>query len=179
MKLNLKLKSIHVLLVTFAFILFGVLVLPAESARSLEYGLNQSIDTSFFYTPTQLYQIIASYSRETRLLYIYQRFTFDLVFPIIYGSFVVVTIFYLTQNKKDKLNKLLRLFPILAVTFDLLENITVSLLMYLYPTTIIFVAFIASIFTTLKWLTLSFSFAIIFGLSVLSFVKFILNKLGR
>lgn len=179
MKIKFKLTLIHVLISLFIFIGFVAAVLPNEAAAGLANGLTESIDTSLFYTPSRLYQIISSYTREVRLLYIYQRFTFDLVWPLVYGLFIVITIWYLIDKNNLKYKKEIKLIPIMAVGFDFLENILVSVLMYLYPFQSYFLAAIASAFTFLKWLTLSLSFILILALFLQQLTKFIFGKLGR
>jgi hypothetical protein len=161
MKTKLKINGIIVLLSLIIFVLFTATVLPAEAARSADLGLVESIDTSFFYSATRLYEIIKSYSYEVRMRYIYQRFTFDLVWPLVYGFFIISSTWYLLKEIKLPYKNTLKYLPIMAVIFDFLENILVSLLMYLYPIQINILGWIASLFTSLKWITLSSSFILI------------------
>jgi hypothetical protein len=167
-----KINGWLVLITLMVFIVFTATVLPYEAARGLEAGLSESIDTSFLYSPNDLYRIIDLYTRQVRLAYIYQRFSFDLVWPLIYGLFIITTTTYLLQKLNN--NNLFKLiyFPIFAVLFDFLENICVSLLMFIYPTRLNLVAYLASIFTSLKWLTLTYSFIqILFLIVVLIIIK--------
>jgi hypothetical protein len=169
---KLKLNIYHVLLVLFIFAIFTATILPAEAIRGVEAGLTQSIDTSILYSVDDLYIIISGYSREVRLAYIYQRFTFDLIWPLVYGAFIVVTTTYLLIKIKIKRINSLIYFPLAAVGLDFLENISVSILMFIYPLRINALALLASIFTTLKWITLSYSFIqIIILIVVLLIIK--------
>ena len=146
--------------------------MPSEAIRGVEAGLTQSIDTSILYSVDDLYTIISGYSREVRLAYIYQRFTFDLIWPLVYGAFIVVTTTYLLIKIKIKRINSLIYFPLAAVGLDFLENISVSILMFIYPLRINALALLASIFTTLKWITLSYSFIqIIILIVVLLIIK--------
>jgi hypothetical protein len=155
---KLKLNIYHVLIAVFIFVIFTATILPSEALRGVEAGLTQSIDTSILYSVEDLYSIISGYSREVRLAYIYQRFTFDLVWPLVYGLFIVITTLYLLLKIRIKRLNSLIYFPLAAVIFDFLENISVSVLMFIYPFRITALALLASIFTTLKWVTLSYSF---------------------
>jgi hypothetical protein len=169
---KLKLNIYHVLLVLFIFAIFTATILPAEAIRGVEVGLTQSIDTSILYSVDDLYTIISGYSREVRFAYIYQRFTFDLIWPLVYGAFIVVTTAYLLVKIKVKRINSLIYFPLAAVGLDFLENISVSILMFIYPLRINALALLASIFTTLKWITLSYSFIqIIILIVVLLIIK--------
>ena len=176
--MKIKINLYHVLISLVIFVGFVATILPNEAAAGLANGLTESIDTSFSYTPTRLYEIISSYTYEVRMLYIYQRFTFDLIWPLVYGAFIILTSWYLIEKTNLKYKKL-RLIPIIAVGFDFLENILVSLLMYLYPYQSYFLAIIASSFTTLKWLTLSLSFIMIMILFINNLSKTIFRKLRQ
>ena len=170
--LKLKLNIYHVFIVLIIFAVFTATVLPNEAIRGVEAGLTQSIDTSILYSVEDLYSIISGYSREVRLAYIYQRFTFDLIWPLVYGLFIVVSNAYLLIKIKIKRLNNLIYFPLAAVGLDFLENISVSILMFIYPFRINALAVLASIFTTLKWITLSYSFIqIIILLVVLVIIK--------
>ncbi len=173
---KLKLNIYHVLLVLFIFAIFTATILPSEAIRGVEAGLTQSIDTSILYSVDDLYTIISGYSREVRLAYIYQRFTFDLIWPLVYGAFIFVTTEYLLIKIKVKRINSLIYFPLAAVGLDFLENISVSILMFIYPLRINALALLASIFTTLKWITLSYSFIQIIILTVVLLIIKIKKK---
>jgi hypothetical protein len=173
---KLKINIYHVLLVLFIFAIFTATILPSEAIRGVEAGLTQSIDTSILYSVEDLYLIISGYSREVRLAYIYQRFTFDLIWPLVYGAFIVVTTTYLLIKIKVKRMNSLIYFPLAAVGFDFLENISVSILMFIYPLRINVIALMASLFTTLKWITLSYSFIQIIILTVILLIIKIKKK---
>jgi hypothetical protein len=173
---KLKLNIYHVLLVLFIFAIFTATILPSEAIRGVEAGLTQSIDTSILYSVDDLYTIISGYSREVRLAYIYQRFTFDLIWPLVYGAFIFVTTAYLLIKIKVKRINSLIYFPLAAVGLDFLENISVSILMFIYPLRINVIALMASFFTTLKWITLSYSFIQIIILTVVLLIIKIKKK---
>ena len=173
---KLKINIYHVLLVLFIFAIFTATILPSEAIRGVEAGLTQSIDTSILYSVEDLYLIISGYTREVRLAYIYQRFTFDLIWPLVYGAFIVVTTTYLLIKIKIKRINSLIYFPLAAVGFDFLENISVSILMFIYPLRINVIALMASLFTTLKWITLSYSFIQIIILTVILLIIKIKKK---
>ena len=179
MKIKIKINGPIVLLSLIIFVLFTATVLPAEAARSFDLGLVESIDTAFFYSANRLYEIIESYSYEVRMRYIYQRFTFDLVWPLVYGFFIISSTWYLINDATIPFKNTIRYLPIIAVSFDFLENILVSLLMYLYPIQIYFLGWVASLFTSLKWITLSASFILIIILFLLKGFNLFSRKLRQ
>lgn len=75
------------------FLLFGALVLPEQStkAEALSAG-SGTPDTSLFYSPDELYGVAEAYSAEGRAAYVRARFTFDLVFPLVFTFFLVTTL---------------------------------------------------------------------------------------
>ena len=68
------------------FVLFTALVLPGRSTRAqVETRAAGSPDMSFFYTSDELYQMAEAYGQAGREAYIRARFTFDLIWPLVYA----------------------------------------------------------------------------------------------
>ncbi len=148
------------------FLLFTALVLPQQAAKSeQETGSAVSPDTSFFYSPTHLYQIAKSYGEEGRKAYIRARFTFDLVWPLVYTLFLTTAISwvfgkaFMPNSPWQRAN----LVPLLGALFDYLENLSTSLVMLRYPAQTPVVNLLAPLFTALKWGSLGLSFALLSG----------------
>ncbi|NIV29382.1 MAG: hypothetical protein GWN58_07700, partial [Anaerolineae bacterium] len=75
------------------FLLFSALVLPQQATKAEEEtGSSDSPDTSFFYSPSDLYRMAESYGEQGRQAYIRARFTFDLVWPLVYTFFLTTSI---------------------------------------------------------------------------------------
>ena len=75
------------------FLLFTALVLPGQAAGSdARTGGTRQPDTSLFYTPAELYGMAEAFGPDGRQAYIQARFTFDVVWPLVYGLFVVTAI---------------------------------------------------------------------------------------
>lgn len=136
------------------FILFTSLVLPAQSAamRS-EAG---SPDLSFYYTADDLYRMAESYGEQRRRDYVIARFTFDVIWPVVYTFFLATATSWLFQRAfpPDSFLRLMNLTPLLAAFFDFLENASTSWVMLLYPESAGIVAHLAGFFTVAKWLLL-------------------------
>jgi hypothetical protein len=148
------------------FLLFTALVLPQQAIRSeRETGSADSPDTTFFYSPVDLYRIAEEYGEQGRQAYIRARFTFDLVWPLVYALFLATAISWVFGRAfaVASLWHRANLAPLLAALFDYLENLSTSLVMLRYPQPTAVVDLLAPVFTALKWGVLGLSFALLIG----------------
>lgn len=146
------------------FLSFTALVLPGQATRGQEEtGGSGSPDTSFYYSADDLYQMAEEYGQEGREAYVRIRFTFDLVWPLVYTLFLVTSISWLSRRafSGDSPWQLANLAPILAALFDLLENISTSLVMVRYPDHTAVIDTLAPIFTAVKWILVGISFLLL------------------
>lgn len=146
------------------FILFTALVLPGQSSRSQsQAGEIGSPDLSIYYSPRSLYEMAEVYGEQGRTEYIRMRFTFDLIWPLVYTIFLTTAISWLYNRKFSTNNpwKRINLLPVMGMTFDYLENISTSLVMYRYPAPTMVIDWLAGVFTTVKWLLVGVSFLIL------------------
>jgi hypothetical protein len=138
--------------------------LPNQSSQS-DYPEERigSPDLSFYYSPTQLYEMAEVYGVDGRSQYIRTRFTFDIFWPIIYGFFLITTISWIFSRvfNSESLFQYANLLPIFGVLFDYLENLSTSLVMYRYPARSFGIDVLASLFTTTKWIFISGAFIIL------------------
>jgi hypothetical protein len=150
--------------VVILFILFMALVLPGQAARSeAQTGGVGSPDTSFFYSAQDLYAFAEAYGEQGRQAYVRARWTFDLVFPLVYGFTLAITISWINRwaFPKDTGWQKANLLPLLGVVFDFLENASTSIVMLRYPARIDVVAWLAPVFTLLKWTFITGSFGVL------------------
>jgi hypothetical protein len=146
------------------FVVFAILVLPGQSAAAQEMGSGAgSPDTSLFYSPDDLYRMAEAYGQEGRAAYVQARWTFDLAFPIVYGAALITAISWLSARffPAGSRLQLANLAPVLAVIFDYLENTCTSLVMFFYPTRLPALDRLAPVFTSIKWLLVFGSFALL------------------
>jgi hypothetical protein len=158
------------------FVLFMIFVLPGQSAKAEQYAQGSgSPDTSFYYTPEKLFELAETYGADGRQAYVRARFSFDLIFPLVYGLFLLTTISWLAGRGFDLDSRWrnLTLIPIVGVIFDLLENTSTSLVMLGFPQRRLLAAQLASIFTLLKWMFVYGSFIVL----VIVFIIWIYKKL--
>ncbi len=155
-----KNNLIILLITTLVFLAFMIWVLPAVSETTREItGTTLSPDTSFFYTAETLYQIASEYGPEGRSYYIRSRFTFDVIWPIVYGAFLISAISMLFKKPiRGKDYHFLNLLPVFGIIFDFLENIGASFVMFRYPEMTI-IANWTPYFTLIKWIFIYASFA--------------------
>jgi hypothetical protein len=160
------------LLALLIFVLFTALVLPGQAAEAEVNAAGAgSPDLSFYYTPQDLYNMAEAYGVGGREAYIKARFTFDLIWPVVYTFFLTVSISWLFSRAfdPDSFWRRLNLVPVFAMAFDYLENISSSLIMLRYPQETPVVVTLAPIFTMLKWILISGSIillllGVIFGI---------------
>lgn len=146
------------------FLLFMALVLPGQSAAAEETAQGAgSPDTSFFYQPADLYHMAEAYGAEGRQQYVRARFTFDLVFPLVYTFFLASATSWAFSRAfpEGSRLRLANLVPILGMLFDFLENLSASLIMVRYPAHTPVIDVLAPIFTALKWVFVGGSFLVL------------------
>jgi hypothetical protein len=146
------------------FLLFSALVLPNQAARAeAETGNAESPDMSLFYSPDELYRLAEAYGAEGRAAYIRARFTFDLVWPLVYTLFLTTAISWIfgkgfpVHSWWHRAN----LAPVLGALFDYLENISTSVVMGRYPDQTAVVDQLAPVFTLVKWVFVGGSFVLL------------------
>jgi len=148
------------------FLAFTALVLPSQAASADELG-EGTPDLSLYYSPADLYRFAESYGEQGRQAYVRARFTFDLVWPLVYTFFLVTATSWLYARSfgPDSPWRLVNLLPLAGMLFDLLENLSTSLIMLRYPARTPVVDALAPAFTLVKWLFIGGSFiALIAGL---------------
>lgn len=157
------------------FFLFMIFVLPQQAKKAEAYSGGRTPDTSYIYTADDLYKMAQDYGADGRAAYIRARFTFDLVFPLVYLFFLTATVSWSLGRTLPEQSpwRLLNLFPLAGAIFDFLENISASLVIARYPATTPVVDTFAPIFTAIKWVFVDGSFFIlIFGLILFLWKKF-------
>jgi hypothetical protein len=161
------------------FLIFSALVLPDQSSRAEVYsGDVGSPDTSLFYTAADLYNFAEAYGPEGRAAYIRARYTFDVVWPLVYMAFLVTAISWLVKRTNLNLTTWgrLNLLPVAGVTFDFLENFSAATVMARYPQSTALLDHLAGVFTLIKWFFVGGSFIVFLGLVIVALARRILKK---
>jgi hypothetical protein len=146
------------------FLLFTALVLPGQAAKAeMDSGGAGSPDTSFYYTADDLYRMAEAYGEGGRRAYVRARFTFDLIWPLVYTAFLCTGISWLNRRAfgPDSPFQRANLAPVLGALFDYLENVSTSLVMIRFPSETPVVDGLAAIFTVVKWILVNSSFVLL------------------
>ncbi|MCJ7434935.1 MAG: hypothetical protein MUO77_15745 [Anaerolineales bacterium] len=146
------------------FLLFVSLVMPKQAAQAETYSRDAgSPDMSFFYSADDLYRMADSYGEAGRAAYVRARFTFDVIWPIVYLFFLGTSLSWALVRALSEGNhwRMLNLFPAFGWLFDLLENIAASAVMLNFPSHIPVVDLLTPIFTSIKWFFVGGSFVIL------------------
>ncbi len=151
------------------FALFLLVVLPREAQRSQHFlGSGPTPDTSFSYTSRELYSMAADFGAEGRAYYIRSRFTFDLAWPAAYWLFLTVSMSAaLRAVQSPAALRPVNLLPTASLAFDLLENTAASMAMARFPEEPGIFGPVASLSTSLKWVSIAACFAALSMLAVI------------
>ena len=163
------------------FLAFTALVLPGQAVQAESYsGDVGSPDSSFFYTADQLFQFAERYGPQGRQAYIRARWTFDVVWPLVYTLFLTTAISWLIKKAGvvDGFLKYLNLIPILGMTLDFMENAAASIVMARYPMATPILPYLAGFFTALKWLSIGGSFLALLIVLLIALWKWV-KKVGQ
>jgi len=153
------------------FVLFSILVLPRMAAESAaRTGGAKQPDTSFIYSPADLYQMAEAFGPAGRQAYILARLTFDVVFPIVYGIVLIAVISWLAGKAFAPGSpwRLLNLAPVAGMAFDYLENTATVIVMARYPLRTPVIDLLTPVFTFVKWVFVGGSFVVLLALIVLA-----------
>ena len=164
-----------VLLFLAGEIFFNAVILPAQQAKIQSTpGAAGPIDLQFFYTPEKVYGMIASYGDEIRVSYRTFELTGDIAYPIVYTLFFSLAITWAYQRgfPADSNIQKFNVVPFGAWLFDLFENLCIVAMLSIYPSTPAALAWMATIFTMIKWLFAAVSIILL----TYGFVKAALNK---
>jgi hypothetical protein len=148
------------------FLLFSALVLPGQSAVSeTNTGNAGSPDTSFYYSAEDLYHMAEMYGEQGRAAYVRARYTFDVIWPVVYTVFLSTAISWVYGRAFTPHSRWQRanLTPMLGALFDYLENLAASVVMIRYPDRTSVVDTLAPVFTLVKWVFVGGSFALLFA----------------
>ncbi len=145
-------------------ILLRFAVMPWFHQRFMPDGSPGPLDLKFAYTASEAAAQIARFDDAGRLGYRLFLLTVDIVYPVAYGLALVWAIALLKQRTRWEKSLLPVIPAVAAFACDILENLTVSTLLTIYPLQPDMIGWMASIFTTLKWTFVAVSIVEIFTL---------------
>lgn len=172
-----KLKGKQIIILTIIFVLFTSLVLPyINNLTNNLIGVSESPDTGFGLSLSDYYIMRNRYGEYGIKIYTIMRFTFDIIWPFVYGGFLITSLYYL--QKESNVFQSFRLYFIAAtaVLFDFLENLLAVLFMNMFPREFDLLVYALKISSTLKWLVLVVSFSMLLYVFIIFIHKKIRNK---
>lgn len=159
-----KYASLKSVMILFAIVLGvnGYFMLKMQSSTE-----PPPLDLKIIHGPEVTYNTFDAMSAEQQKRYMIGELTSDIIYPVIYTLFLSFSLLLLFKDFKT-----IPLIPYGAFVFDILENLSLVTLLKLYPQQIDWLAWISSIFSTLKWLFVFVSLLlIIVGISRKLFLK--------
>jgi len=141
-------------------------------------GGTSILDITTGYTVDEAYDLLESLGDSGRQHYLSRIIPIDFVFPISYALFFVSILTMLIRaNYKVRRNlQLLGLIPITCLIFDYAENICVINLLMNYPTRLITLTNVSSMFTQIKFAMFGVSILMIVVFGVMLIVKSVKSK---
>jgi len=152
------------------FFLLILLVICSICFQNLPNNIYPNmLDLSFGFTGIDVQNTFEALGEKGRTQYIYSSLILDTVFPIFYGFLFFALLLKLNEERVFVL-----FLPLMAVIFDLCENISISLMMSLNVFSEISESqiFFSSVLNQCKWVLCISVTTIVF----LKFVKKILNN---
>jgi hypothetical protein len=154
-------KTIFLIISWLCFSLFIILVLPAVSQHAIEQGLTASIDTNFTFDPATIASIISNYGVSGRQYYLWQRWTFDLIWPLVYGLPLYLTLQQLVSTLGLGKFTWLVYMPWVATGLDYLENMLFTVVILNYPNPTLLLITMGVFVSALKWLALMSAYVLL------------------
>ncbi len=161
----------NIVIAMMAVIPFNALIFPLLMGRITHFsGGIQTLDVTLGYLPKVATAAIEAYTPQGRNWYLITQWTADLLFPIAYTALfsLLLASLYRRAFSPDSAFQNLRWAPIGMMAFDYIENITISALLLMYPTTSPGLAGLAAFASLTKWvLGFTAGIALMAGLTAL------------
>lgn len=180
--LSLRTRFLRVLVLLFPVLGFQWLLTAAPWAlarlKLAAHGAGVP-DEGFWYTPQALQTLFDSWGPVGKQIYLSVLWPTDLGFLLAYGAFLTAATLYLLKKSNPALSwwYLLPLVPLAAAAFDLLENLTVALALWLPGWGWEPVSWLAALFTAGKWTAFALSAAVLLVGTVASLARMGWTKL--
>jgi hypothetical protein len=156
----------RVLILAAAFVLMSLVIFNFGWAPRIEAISGQPlIDTLFAYSADDLYRILGAYGPEGRQLYTQYLIWLDFLYGTLAGVTFAAILLALSKSV-ERFGGLLRasaLIPILMMLLDYAEDALLLVVLTHYPEIVIGLASMASLFTSLKLITVYLSMILMVG----------------
>lgn len=146
--------------VALLFVLFIICAQGFEWRRKKLGYENPGLDGRGWYSPAEVRDFLHNIKGAGRRIYYTTELTLDLLFPLVYGALFASLITHVYARESAKV---LVLVPLLAVLFDVLENLVLSYLAWAFDEQASPVARGAAILTAVKSVMFILSILLILG----------------
>src|SRR6478609_1261428 len=126
-------------------------------------SLHPAPDTERWYSPADLYAAAAAWGETGRSAYVRARVTFDVIWPLAYGIFLLTGLSWVwaKATRPGSRWRRIALLPVLVVLLDYAENLCTATVVARYPSRTPVLAELAPVFTAAKWFTLTSCFLLL------------------
>ena len=161
------------LIVSIIILFLGVfIVLPLMQNAIVEStGDTITPDSSYFIRGDELETLSSNYGSEGRFAYVWTRWTYDLLWPLLYLQFLLVYVSFLSSSLPIKMRKVMMAVPLVAVLLDIFENSFFSLYMIQFDSNIVFFRNVGCLMSAGKWVVIFIAFALILVLFLLKIIN--------
>lgn len=142
-----------VVVLVMAILPFNALFFPFIGDKLEEISGYRLLDIMFNYSPADVFTRLEAYGYSGRLLYLLSSWSVDFIYPLLYSFLLSFLLTLFLRRAFSPGNPLIRmqLLPFGMMFFDYLENGTIAILLAAFPAKPLFLAALASLFTSLKW----------------------------
>ncbi|HKK73763.1 MAG TPA: hypothetical protein VJ953_01715 [Saprospiraceae bacterium] len=135
-----------------------------------------ALDLRMQYSPGEVKDLMAQMGKEGRAINRFISGRIDMIYPLVYGLFLILLLVRLSSTLKYHRGPWLLLVPILAMLFDYLENFQVLRMLRQYPDISEELVAFSSLMSSLKWLFVLAALLLVVILGILQGSIFIRNK---
>lgn len=146
---------------------------PAGVRLTAASGGSGPLDLEFYYSAQEALRRVDAYGDEGRLFYAAVESIGDVIYPIVYafGLGVLLTLTGRRAFAPSSSWRRLNALPFVILLFDYLENLSILALLWSHPAQWAGVAGLAGIFTSLKWISLGTTLAVLLASVALAIVR--------
>lgn len=189
----LKVKGLLSNVVLFIVMFFVFMVVADKNMQAIgsieeKMGEVKLLDTRFFYDADTVYNVLENLGETGRNYYRELLLKTELIFPLVYRFFIIVTLCFLFRwwvDKKSSWN-LICFIPLVDLLFDYMENFIVLIMLKQYPdlsvvlaTLVGYITMIKYIFVYFAWFLILFSIVMIIGKLIFGLVNRLRERVVR